>query len=180
MVLLKNNGILPVNKSATKKIVVLGPNANSLEVLRSNYFGEASHPVTVLEGIKNLAGNAVEIFYANEAPIASANSQKLKFSSATLEKIKTADLVLFVGGLDATWEGEEGTVMKAVSGFSGGDRTKIELPDIQLQALQAIKQSGKPLVFVLMSNGAVAFNGMEKTWMPFCKHGIPANVEVMP
>lgn len=162
MVLLKNNGILPLNKNAIKKIVVLGPNANSLAVLRSNYFGEASHPVTVLEGIKKLAGNAVEIFYANEVPIASANSKKFKFSSATLQKIKAADVVLFVGGLDATWEGEEGSVMKAVSGFSGGDRTKIELPDIQLQALQEIKQSGKPVVFVLMSGSAVSFNGMEK------------------
>ena len=52
MVLLKNNSILPLNKSGIKKIVVLGPNANSLAVLRSNYFGEASHPVTVLEGIQ--------------------------------------------------------------------------------------------------------------------------------
>lgn len=84
-------------------MVVLGPNVNSLAVLRGNYFGESSHPLTVLDGIKKLAGSAVEVYYANEVPIAGATSQQLKFSSVTLEKIKPADLIILIGGLNATW-----------------------------------------------------------------------------
>ncbi len=51
MVLLKNDGVLPLSESA-KKILVVGPLAESVEVLHGNYAGTASHAVTALEGIK--------------------------------------------------------------------------------------------------------------------------------
>lgn len=53
MVLLKNNGILPRNKNSVRKIVVVGPNANSINALRGNYYGDATNPVTVSEKINN-------------------------------------------------------------------------------------------------------------------------------
>ncbi|MGC2449825.1 MAG: glycoside hydrolase family 3 C-terminal domain-containing protein [Candidatus Sulfotelmatobacter sp.] len=52
MVLLKNDGVLPVGSNA-KKILVVGPLAESVEVLHGNYSGTASHAVTALEGIRN-------------------------------------------------------------------------------------------------------------------------------
>jgi beta-glucosidase len=52
LVLLKNNGVLPLNRRTMKKIAILGPNANYVEVLYGNYNGIASQPVTVLEGMK--------------------------------------------------------------------------------------------------------------------------------
>ncbi|HTW57684.1 MAG TPA: glycoside hydrolase family 3 C-terminal domain-containing protein [Terriglobales bacterium] len=56
MVLLKNDGTLPLGSNA-KKILVVGPLAESAEVLHGNYAGTASHAVTVLEGIrKQFAG----------------------------------------------------------------------------------------------------------------------------
>jgi beta-glucosidase len=51
MVLLKNDGLLPL-KRAPKTIAVIGPNADSEDALVGNYNGQPSHPVTVLEGIR--------------------------------------------------------------------------------------------------------------------------------
>jgi beta-glucosidase len=50
IVLLKNDGVLPL-RSAGQRIAVVGPNADSLDILEANYHGAASHPVTLLEGI---------------------------------------------------------------------------------------------------------------------------------
>jgi beta-glucosidase len=79
--------------------------------------------------------------------------------------VETADLAIFVGGLDATWEGEESNEMTSkneVDGFFGGDRTKIELPEIQLNALKAMSKTGTPVVFVILSGSAISFNGLEQ------------------
>ncbi len=69
MVLLKNeNNFLPLSKDI-KKIAVIGPNANDLEVLLANYNGYPSNPITPLAGIKNKLPNA-EIKYAVGSPLA--------------------------------------------------------------------------------------------------------------
>jgi beta-glucosidase len=73
------------------------------------------------------------------------------------ETVKLAgevDAVIFIGGLSPTLEGEEMPVR--VEGFAGGDRTKIELPKVQTDFLKALKKSGKPVIFVLLSGSAVA------------------------
>jgi beta-glucosidase len=59
MVLLKNDGVLPLAASV-KKILVVGPLAESVQVLHGNYSGTASHAVTALEGIrKQFAGSQI-------------------------------------------------------------------------------------------------------------------------
>ncbi len=64
IVLLKNDGILPLDRSKIKRIAVIGPNANATDVLHGNYNGTASHPITVLSGIRQLAGTNIEVTYA--------------------------------------------------------------------------------------------------------------------
>ena len=78
----------------------------------------------------------------------------------TIEDVAQADVAIFVGGLDAGLEGEEMNVH--ADGFNGGDRTKIELPAIQMKTLKTLQKTGTPIVFVLMSGSAIAFDGMEK------------------
>jgi beta-glucosidase len=63
MVLLKNNGILPLKKDKLEKIAVIGPNADAVEVLLGNYNGTPSAPVTPLQGIKEAVGEHVEVIY---------------------------------------------------------------------------------------------------------------------
>jgi beta-glucosidase len=70
--------------------------------------------------------------------------------------IAGSDAVVAVVGLSPDVEGEELSI--SAPGFDGGDRTSLDLPAGQLRLLEAAKASGKPLVVVLMSGGAVALN----------------------
>jgi beta-glucosidase len=73
---------------------------------------------------------------------------------ALADRIKDADAIVFVGGISPQLEGEEMRV--DYPGFSGGDRTSILLPSVQTQLLKALKSTGKPVVFVLMTGSAIA------------------------
>jgi beta-glucosidase len=64
MVLLKNTGILPLDKTKIKTLAVIGPNADNVQVLYGNYSGVASKPITVLQGIKNAVGPNVKVLYS--------------------------------------------------------------------------------------------------------------------
>ncbi|HOL32008.1 MAG TPA: glycoside hydrolase family 3 C-terminal domain-containing protein [Anaerohalosphaeraceae bacterium] len=320
MTLLKNTGILPLDKKRIKTIAVVGPNADSTTVLRGNYYGQASHPVTVLEGLWKAAGNEVEILYwlgcplaegvertayqpvdsrylfcrdeagrevsglrgdyysgihlegkpvltridtvinmdwGLDSPTATAVAQgilapdkqmeadnfsvrwtgqlqppvsgvyKLGImsddgcrlyiggkkvidgwsepakqpywadvslekdqrcditieyyeaskdagihfvwlppdssapSGRMLEDVAKADVAIFVGGLDADIEGEE--MKLQADGFNRGDRTKIELPAVQLETIKAMQQTGTPVILVLMAGSAIAFDGLDQT-----------------
>ena len=72
---------------------------------------------------------------------------------ATASKVKDADVIVFVGGISPRLEGEEMPV--EVPGFKGGDRTDIELPDVQRDLLKALKKAGKKVVFINYSGSAI-------------------------
>jgi len=73
-----------------------------------------------------------------------------------IEAASKADAVIAFVGLTARLEGEE---MKVdAKGFSGGDRTDIDLPDVQQQLLEAVAKTGKPVVVVLLNGSALAVN----------------------
>jgi beta-glucosidase len=74
--------------------------------------------------------------------------------NALLEKLKGIDIVVFAGGISSELEGEEMPV--TIPGFKGGDRTNIELPEIQRNCLKALKKAGKKIVFVSCSGSALA------------------------
>lgn len=73
--------------------------------------------------------------------------------TASIEKVKDADVVVFAGGIAPSLEGEEMRV--TVPGFKGGDRTDIELPAIQRRMLKALKDAGKKVIFVNYSGSAM-------------------------
>jgi beta-glucosidase len=72
-----------------------------------------------------------------------------------INKLKGVETVVFVGGLSGNLEGEEMPV--SFPGFKGGDRTNMELPSVQRNALKALKAAGKKVVFVNCSGSAIAF-----------------------
>ena len=74
--------------------------------------------------------------------------------SALIEKLKGIETVVFVGGLSGNLEGEEMPV--SYPGFRGGDRLDIELPAVQRNCLQALKDAGKKVIFVNCSGSAIA------------------------
>jgi beta-glucosidase len=96
--------------------------------------------------------------------VQSNDNAEVKFDVGFIEKatpetiasrVKSADVIVFVGGISAKLEGEAMPV--SVEGFKGGDRTNIELPKVQTELLKALKATGKPIIFVNMSGGAMGF-----------------------
>lgn len=77
-----------------------------------------------------------------------------------VEALKNVDVIVFSGGISPSLEGEEMPVN--VEGFKGGDRTAIELPNIQRQMIKELKKLGKPLIFVNNSGSAIALNDESK------------------
>jgi beta-glucosidase len=71
-----------------------------------------------------------------------------------LAAARTADAVVFVGGLTAGLEGEQMRI--DAEGFNGGDRSHIELPAAQRRLLEALHATGKPVILVLLSGSAIA------------------------
>lgn len=323
LVLLKNDGVLPLRAETLRRVLVVGPNANSVAALLGNYNGTPSAPVTVLSGLRAALGPRVEVesalgcdyvgtkagsatiprtalslvetlpldegdgsglrgeWYPNltleGAPVASSRYHEVELTlkddaviapgvaakkysarfrgllttnvageytfliSATggvrlflgderlidawtpgektvtvtrrlaervslplrleyfhdgdvdgapaklnlqwsvpaadagfataLAKARTADAIVFVGGISAELEGEDMRV--DFEGFAGGDRTRIELPEIQQRLVSALATTGKPLVFVNLSGSAMGFgavneeaNAVIQAWYP--------------
>ena len=146
-VLLKNNGLLPLDKDA--KIVVMGPNANDAEMMWGNYNGTPTATMTILDGIHNYQPEARFIRGCGHT----RNSDSLRVSDI-IYAVRDADIVVFAGGISPRLEGEEMKVNEV--GFKGGDRTDIELPKIQRQLLAALHAAGKKVVLVNCSGSAVA------------------------
>jgi beta-glucosidase len=67
---------------------------------------------------------------------------------------KDADAFIFTGGISPQLEGEEMKVSDP--GFDGGDRTSIQLPAVQTELMKALKTTGKPVIFVMMTGSAIA------------------------
>lgn len=182
MVLLKNDGLLPLNKGALKRIAVIGPNAADKTVLHANYHGLASNPISVLEGIRREVGSSISIDYANGCPMAVAADDPFSVeqdaeAQKALQLANNADLVIFVGGLNAELESEESHKNKPMIGFDKGDRTLIELPGPQRDLLKALEATGKPVVFVNLSGSAIAMEAKHlsailQAWYPGQSGGI--------
>jgi beta-glucosidase len=162
MVLLKNDGILPLDRSKYKRIAVIGPNADAAAMQNGNYSGKPSRTVTVLDGIRAAAAGAgVEVAYEQGCRRTSrrdhADPPPPEMAQKALAAAKAADLVIFVGGIDAGLEKEEGSARTDIfEGFSRGDRTRIELPKVQEDLLKALHATGKPVVLVNCSGSAMA------------------------
>jgi beta-glucosidase len=168
MVLLKNDGVLPLDAAKLKKVAVIGANADSVDMQNGNYNGKPSHPVTILQGIRSACGTGVEVVAAHGCPLAvkaNANQAELaRLADEAVAAAQSADVVIYVGGLSPGLEGEEMPV--PFEGFHGGDRTAIELPTVQQSLLEKLKATGKPVVFVNCSGSAVA--------MPWAAENLPA------
>ncbi len=151
IVLLRNqNNLLPLSKNI-KKIAVLGPNADNANTQLGNYNGQPSVITTVLQGIKDKLGNSTDVFYSRATNFVDTTQPDF---SKLIDSIKDADVLIYVGGISPRLEGEEMRVTQP--GFKGGDRTTIALPSVQTDFLKALKATGKPVVFIMMTGSAIA------------------------
>jgi beta-glucosidase len=164
IVLLKNdNNILPLT-SKSRTIAVIGPYANDTSVLLGNYNGIPSHPVTLLQGIRNKSGKGTKVIYCqgvNKPEVQALRAENVNFSadpsfSEAISVSMTADVIIFAGGISPNLEGEEMDVK--VPGFSAGDRTTLDLPQNQQKLLEKLKLTGKPIILLLTNGSALAVN----------------------
>ena len=172
IVLLKNDGILPLNRARIHRIAVIGQNADSVPMLLGNYFGTPSHPITILEGIRRVAGAGVEVKFEPGCPLQTDDSKTNEAALAqaaarAVALARNADVVIYAGGLSPALEGEDLHV--PFDGFHGGDRTSIELTRIQVDLLKSLQAAGRPVILVNCSGGAVA--------MPWVSRHLPALVQ---
>lgn len=161
MVLLKNKeSLLPLNKSEINNIAVIGPNADSKDVLLGNYFGLPSKYVTVLEGIQQAVQGDTRVYYAEGCPLGETpesfwgNPPTTGFAEA-LTIAEKSDVVVMCLGLSPEFEGEEGAVANS---DGGGDKLDLKLPGLQLELLKAVSQTGKPVIVVLLNGSPVELN----------------------
>lgn len=156
IVLLKNDDTLPLDKSKLGALAVIGPNANSVEVLLGNYHGTPSQPVTILEGLRRAFEPHGQVIYAQGCELAADDESG--FSQAIVAA-QRADAVIFVGGLSQVLEGENFQDEGVPAGTrSQGDRTYLDLPPVQERLLKALHATGKPVILVILSGSAMTVN----------------------
>lgn len=144
-VLLKNDGVLPLDKSKLKTIGVVGPNADSRAALIGNYHGTASRYITVLEGIQDEVGDDVRVLFSEGCHLEKDRVENLAWSQDRIsEAVITAehsDVVIICVGLDETLEGEEGD---AGNSDASGDKKDLHLPKVQEELIEKVTAVGKP------------------------------------
>ena len=164
IVLLENRGgALPL-PPGVRRLAVVGPVADDVEVLLGNYHGDPSHPITLLDGLRGAARRrGVEVDYARGAPLAGRGASSAQLADA-LRVARRADVVVATLGLSARYEGEEGETAANPS----GDRTSLGLPPGQQRLLEALVATGKPVVLVLTAGSALS--------LPWAAAHVPAIV----
>ncbi len=149
LVLLSNDGILPLKEGA--RIGLTGPNAADSVMMWGNYNGFPLRTVTLLDALK---ARIPELKYVKGCSHAAELDSTATDIDAVVKEFEDCDIVIFASGISPSLEGEEMPV--TIPGFSGGDRTSIELPAIQKQLIAALAQAGKKVVLVNFSGSAIA------------------------
>jgi beta-glucosidase len=158
IVLLKNNGILPL-QSKGKKIAVIGPNANNLYHLLGDYSSPqtaSQQQKTILQAIKTRMKDA-QVFYAEGCEVRNEQNQEQKLAEA-VQVAKDADIVLMVLGgssarnFDMDFLQNGAVSSKGVNMDSGEnvDVASLHLGGKQEQLLKEIAQLNKPIVTTLI------------------------------
>lgn len=170
IVLLKNrNNILPLKKNCSKKIAVIGPNADNIYNMLGDYTAPqtTASVVTVLEGIKNKVDNE-DVIYAKGCAI--RDTSRIGIRDA-LNAAASADVVIMVMGgssaRDFSSEYEETGAAKVSANLisdmesgEGYDRATLNLMGLQLELIQEIKKLGKPIILVLIKGRPLLLEGI--------------------
>lgn len=180
LVLLKNDGILPLDKSKIKSIGVIGPNANSRLALKGNYYGTPSRYITFLEGIQDyLEDEDIRIYYSEGCHLHKDKVEPLAQKHDRLAEALTvaehSDVVILCLGLDETLEGEEGDTGNHAA---SGDKLDLNLPEVQQTLLEKVVAVGKPTILLLATGSAMSINfanehcnAIIQTWYPGARGG---------
>ncbi len=170
MVLLKNDGLLPLDLGKLSTIAVIGPNADSQACLEGNYNGTSSRYVTFLEGIREAAKGKARVLYSQGCHLHKDRLSNLALPEDRMAEavaaVEAADAVILCLGLDASIEGEEGDTGNQ---YFSGDKADLELPLSQRKLLDAVLKTGKPVVTLVAAGSALRVedgNAILLAWYP--------------
>ncbi|HET6893360.1 MAG TPA: glycoside hydrolase family 3 N-terminal domain-containing protein, partial [Pyrinomonadaceae bacterium] len=162
IVLLKNEkNFLPLSKEI-KSIAVIGPNAADDSNTSYRYGPSGVKGITVLEGITNKLGSSVTVNYAKGCEITDANwpqsevlpsplsNDERELINRAVEAARKSDVAVVVLGDSAKTVGESAS------------RTSLDLPGRQLDLVQAVHATGKPVVVVLINGRPLSINWVDK------------------
>lgn len=151
IVMLKNNGLLPLCREDISSVAVVGMNGDSKSVLLGNYFGFPLEYHTVFKGLTDYSAGSFRVEYEKGCDFFKRKAMKLKRAVHLCEK---SDVAVVCLGLDATYEGEEGD---ANNPYCAGDRKTIEIIDCQLELLREVRRVCKKVILLMFCGGAVAY-----------------------
>jgi beta-glucosidase len=140
VVLLKNEGaVLPLSKSDFTSLAVIGPLAdNPYEQLGTWIFdGDAEQSITVIEGIREFVGDDFEVRFARG--LATSRDRSTEAFDEAVEAARNSDVAVLVLGEEAILSGE------------AHSRADISLPGAQAELVHRIRESGKPVVAVIVA-----------------------------
>lgn len=175
IVLLENDGTLPLKKNE-QKILITGYNSDNELAYLGNYFGDPSSYVKIFDAVKKYNKDT-----KHTQGVHLYNEAENKDKDETIKIAKGSDIVFFCTGLDSSIEGEEAGGMLAGGGGKlgvQGDRITLELPDTQQQLMDELVKLGKKIVILNFSGGCVNLkkykdnvNAIIQCWYPGGKGG---------
>ena len=162
--LLKNdNGVLPISKDV-KSLAVVGPLATSTYL--GGYSNQEGKAISILDGLKQRAGNSLQIEYAEGYAPDSAGLSATYLTQAE-ELVKRSDMAIVVLGEDTKIVGE------------GKDRAELDLNEYQMNLIKKLHETGKPIAVVLFNGRPLTINwvaenipSIVETWFSGEKNGL--------
>ncbi len=178
IVLLKNQkNVLPLSKSISS-IAVIGPNADNDSNTQYRYGPNGIKGVTVLGGIKNKLGSNVTVNYAKGCEIV---NEKWPETEVLPEPLTAAEQAEIQQAVDATIKSDVAIVVLGDSSKTVGEsasRSSLDLPGRQLELVQAVYATGKPVIVVLINGRPISINWVDKyvpgiieAWFPGAQGG---------
>jgi len=147
IVMLKNNGILPL-KNNLSKYFITGPNASNVEVLIGNYYGVNPQMVTVLEGIAGAIESGSQLQYRQGIMLDRDNANPQDWSTGNS---RNSDATFVVLGISGLLEGEEG---ESIASPFFGDRLDYNLPKNQIEYLKKLRANNDRPIIAIVTGGS--------------------------
>lgn len=154
IVLLKNDGLLPLDRNKLRSVAVIGPNADSIGALRGNYYGTAQEYVTFLSGIRKELGDGIRLYYSEGAGLIRDNVENEPDDriAEAVTMAEHADVTVLCLGLDATVEGE---AADDGNNAAAGDKLTLDLPGSQKRLTEKVLATGKPVIVVVAAGSSI-------------------------
>lgn len=178
LVLLKNDGLLPLDENKVKKVLVTGPLAKEENYMVSRYGPQGLDNINVYEGICEYLDGKAEVVYAKGCEVVDENwpdseviptpltSQEKNDINQAVKAAKGCDVIFAVLGEDELRTGESRS------------RTSLALPGRQQTLLEALYATGKPVVLILINGQPLTINWADRyvpaileAWFPGCMGG---------